>query len=400
MSCRKFAAFLVAAAAVLLYNKVAYADAPRVTARAAAVIEQGSRRVLFGKNEHERLPMASTTKIMTALVALENGSLGETVKVSPEAAKVPGSSIYLKAGEELTLEQLLYGLMLQSGNDAATAIAQHVGGSTEGFLVLMNESVARLGLKDTHFASVCGLDAPGHYTTAYDLAAITAAAFSNADFRRIVSTKSIYIPYDGLPNSRYLRNKNRILWSYEGANGVKTGYTGDAGRCFVGSAEREGMQLIAVVLNCGPMFEEASALMDEAFARYDMVPVVEPRVALGSVPTGEGVAGVVRYGALQKVALPLDAEERGRVCTHLGLCAQPDAPVAEGQLLGEGRAILDGQVLATFPVVSLEADERKTYIWYVKRVIEELLWRTCGEGSGCRSIWPPAEWPLEENARN
>jgi D-alanyl-D-alanine carboxypeptidase (penicillin-binding protein 5/6) len=400
MSFRRAAASFVAMAAFLLYNDVALADMPKVTARSAVVIEQGSRRVLFEKNARERLPMASTTKIMTALVALENGDLSDVVQVSPEAAKVPGSSIYLKAGEELTLEQLLYGLMLQSGNDAATAIAQHIGGSAEGFLAMMNERAARLGLSDTHFASVCGLDAPGHYTSAYDLAVITAAAFDNADFRRIVATKSIYVPYDGLPNSRFLRNKNRILWSFEGANGVKTGYTGDAGRCFVGSAEREGMQLIAVVLNCGPMFEEASALMDDAFAQYDMVPVVEPRVALGQVPTGEGISGAVRYGAPQKVALPLDGEERMRVCTHLGLCAKPEAPVADGQLLGEGRVILDGQVLAAFPVVSLEADERKTYFWYVKRAIEEFLWRTGGEGNGCRSIWPPAESPRAGNARS
>jgi D-alanyl-D-alanine carboxypeptidase (penicillin-binding protein 5/6) len=372
MSFRRAAASFVAMAAFLLYNDVALADAPKVTARSAVAIEQGSRRVLFEKNARERLPMASTTKIMTALVALEKGNLNDVVQVSPEAAKVPGSSIYLKAGEELTLEQLLYGLMLQSGNDAATAIAQHIGGSAEGFLAMMNERAARLGLSDTHFASVCGLDAPGHYTSAYDLAVITAAAFDNADFRRIVATKSIYVPYDGLPNSRFLRNKNRILWSFEGANGVKTGYTG----------------------------EEASALMDDAFAQYDMVPVVEPRVALGQVPTGEGISGAVRYGAPQKVALPLDGEERMRVCTHLGLCAKPEAPVADGQLLGEGRVILDGQVLATFPVVSLEADERKTYFWYVKRAIEEFIWRTSGEGNGCRSIWPPAESPRAGNARS
>lgn len=373
---------------------------PRVTARAAVVMEQSSRRMLFEKNAHERLPMASTTKIMTALVALENGGLSDIVTVSPEAAKVPGSSIYLKAGEKLTLEQLLYGLMLQSGNDAATAIAEYIGGTRDGFLAMMNARAAQLGAVDTHFASVCGLDAPEHCTTAYDLALIASAAMGNADFRRVVSTKSIRIPYDGLENGRLVKNKNKILWSYEGANGVKTGYTGDAGRCFVGAAAREGMQLVVVVLNCGPMFEEASALMDDAFARYDMTPVVEPHVALGSVPTGEGVAGAVRYGAPQKVMLPLDAEERGRVCLNLRIAAKPDAPVAEGQLLGEGRVILDGQALASFPVVSLEADGRRTFLWYMGKIVEGILWKTGGEAKGCRSIWPPAASPPEESARS
>lgn len=399
MSCRRLAAALVALAILLLYNGSVKAGAGTVSARSAVVIEQTSRRVLFEKNAHERLPMASTTKIMTALVALEKGNLSDVVKVSPNAAKTPGSSIYLKAGEALTLEQLLYGLMLQSGNDASVAIAEHVGGSVDGFLALMNAKVAELGLADTHFVSTHGLDTQGHYTSAYDLAVITAAAMGNADFRRIISTKMIAIPYDNAENGRYVRNTNRILWSYEGANGVKTGYTGKAGRCFVGAAEREGMQIISVVLNSGSIFEESAKLMDEAFAAYDMVPVVEPRVAFGSAKAVEGIQGFVRYGAPQKLVLPLNQEERGRVYTHISLPADLNAPVARGQVIGQGSVLLDGRELASFPVISLEADGRRTYLWQLKRLIEGFIWRGNGE-SGFRNIWPFAESPPGASARN
>lgn len=391
MNCRRIAASVMAAGFILLYNGIARADAPKVSARSAIVMEQSSHRVLYEKNPRERLPMASTTKIMTALVALEHGRLDDVVTVSPKAAGVTGSSIYLKAGEKLTLEQLLFGLMLQSGNDASVAIAEHIGGSVDGFLALMNQRAREIGALDTHFASPNGLDTPGHYTTAYDLALISAVAMGNADFKRIVSTKSIRIPYEGLENGRFVKNKNRILMSYDGANGVKTGYTGDAGRCFVGAAEREGMQLISVVLNCGPMFEEATMLMDEAFAKYDMIPVAEPHVALGTVRAEEGINGAVRVGAPQKLMLPLDKEEQQRIFTDIRLFSNVQSPIASGQPVGEGHVILDGKTVAVFPVVSLEADGRRTYLWYINKIVEGFKWRMNGEESGYRSFWPLAE---------
>ncbi len=391
MSYKHIMALLVAAALFLGYNGSAMAAPGKVTARAAVVMEQSSHRVLFEKNAHERLPMASTTKIMTALVALKYGQIDDVVTVGPNAAGITGSSIYLKAGEKLTLEQLLYGLMLQSGNDAAVAIAEHVGGSVKGFLALMNQTAEEIGAVDSHFTSPNGLDTEGHYTTAYDLALISAVAMENENFRRIVATKGIRIPYEGVENGRYIKNKNRILSSYEGANGVKTGYTGDAGRCFVGSAEREGMQLISVVLNCGPMFEEATALMDEAFAQYDMVPVITPNLAYGSVQTEEGIVGEVRYGVPEKITLPLSEEERQRIYTSIRMQAAVDSPVSKGQVIGRGAVILDGQELASFPVITLEEDQRRTYLWYLKLVIERYQWRRNGEESGFKSIWPWGE---------
>jgi len=281
--------------------------------------------------------------------------------------------------------------MLQSGNDASMAIAEHVGGSAAGFIAMMNAKAEALGARDTHFASTSGLDAPGHYTTACDLALIASAAMGNDVFRRIVSTKSIRIPYDGQENGRNLRNKNDTLWSFEGANGVKTGYTGKAGRCFVGAAERDGMQLVAVVLNCGPMFEESSSLMDYAFSRYDMTSVTKPGTAIGAVQVAEGVEGTVQYGTPQDLALPLDEAERARVFAEYELYGGVQAPVAAGQPVGKGRVVLDGAVLAEFPVVSLEADGRRDYLWCLRRVIEGFVWGTSKGVPGFRNFLLPQE---------
>lgn len=401
MSCKRSIAPLVAATLVLLYNGPARAAPDGTPARAAIVMEQGSRRVLFEKNAHERLAMASTTKIMTALVALERGNPGDTVTVSPAAAKMPGSSIYLKAGEKLTLGQLLYGLMLQSGNDSAMAVAEHVGGSVEGFLELMNQKAQELGATDTHFASVCGLDAPGHYTTAFDLALIASAAMEREDFRRIVSAKSMRIPYDGLENGRYLRNKNKTLWLFEGANGIKTGYTGDAGRCFVGAAERGGMQLVSVILNCGPMFEESSRLLEQAFADYGIVELATPDLPVGTVDVERGVAGTVRYGAERSLRLPLTMDERERVYAQYQLSGGTVyAPVERGQYVGSGRVMLGDDVLAEFPVVALEADGVRDFRWCFYKVIEGFVWRMDRGVPGFRNIWPIAESPPAGSARN
>lgn len=390
MSCKLRIALFVAAC-ILLYNGRALAAPPQVSARAAAVMEQSSHRILYEKNGHERLPMASTTKIMTALVAIENGKLGDIVTVSEKASRIPGSSIYLKAGERLTLEQLLYGLMLQSGNDAAMAIAEHIGGSAAGFIDMMNAKAQALGAQDTRFASTSGLDTPGHYTTACDLALIASAAMESDVFRRIVSTKSIRIPYDGIDNGRIVRNKNDTLWSFDGANGVKTGYTSKAGRCFVGAAQREGMQLVAVVLNCGPMFEESSLLLDDAFKRYDMVDVTQARKAIGAVSVADGVSGTVRYGAMESLSLPLSAEERQRICTEYNLNPAVQAPITACQPLGMARVTLDGTVLAEYPVVSLESDGNRDYLWWLHQVIKGAVWRTDKGGPGYRSFLLPGE---------
>lgn len=238
------------------------------SAQCAVLMETKTGRVLYEKDAHTRLPMASTTKIMTALVALEYACPDDIVTVDKRAVGIEGSSVYLKENEVLTVGELLYALMLRSGNDCAVAIALHISQSVENFAMLMNDMARRMGLKDTNFVNPHGLHDDGHYTSAYDLGVISCAAMQNPVFRQIVSAKRIYIGRG--ENRRLLINKNKLLNMYSLATGVKIGYTKKAGRCFVGSAEQNGVSLVAVVLKCGPMFEDARALLSKGLDNLHM----------------------------------------------------------------------------------------------------------------------------------
>lgn len=318
------------------------ARALAVDAAAAVVIEQGSGRVLFAQNETERLPMASTTKIMTALVTLENSCLSDRLTIDPSCVGIEGSSAYLEAGEEQTVENLLYALMLRSGNDAAEALALHVGGTREGFIELMNRRAESLGLMDTRFQNPHGLPAEGHYTTALDLAKITREAYEYEAFRQIVSTKWKAIPWDGRQHDRAMANKNKMLDLYDGANGVKTGYTKAAGRCLVSGALRDQMQLICVVLNCPDMWNVSMGLLDAAFGEYEMVDVLDCLLPVCALPIegaqeGETVSLLPEYD----VSLPLRVDECAQVTLHV-----PDSvtlPVARGQHLGYASVSVGGE---------------------------------------------------------
>ncbi len=238
------------------------------------VLDASSLRILSGKNENLRLPNASTTKIVTAITVIENTeNLDKAVEIPKEAVGVEGSSIYLVEGEKMSVRDLLYGLMLQSGNDAATALAIVTCGNVQSFTAKMNELVKDLNLSDSHFENPHGLHSDNHYTSAYDLAVITAYALKNEDFRQIVSTKSVKIPYKTDQGYRYLKNKNKMLQSYDGAIGVKTGYTKKAGRCLVTAAQKHGMTLVSVVLNKADMWQESATMLDKCFASYKPVPL-------------------------------------------------------------------------------------------------------------------------------
>ncbi len=239
---------------------------PPVSAEGAIVADVALGQIVFEKDAHWPLPPASTTKIMTALVALEHGRLDETVTVQASAL-VGGAKMGLVAGEQLTLEDLLYGLLLRSGNDAAVAIAQHVGGSVDGFVEMMNDEAARLGLKNTHFANPHGLDNIDHYTSAYDLLVITRRALANPVFARIVATTDYTV------GSHQMHNRNELLSTYPGADGVKTGTTTAAGECLVASATRDGHQIVAVVLGSQDRYADATVLLDYAFSGYAWVPL-------------------------------------------------------------------------------------------------------------------------------
>lgn len=250
---------------VPLANRI---TALQTSAKAAILIDAASGKVLYAENADERLPMASTTKIMTALVALDAGGLDEKVKIPREAVGVEGSSVYLKEGEELTLRELLYAMMLESANDAATAIAIHVGGSIDGFAAMMNEKAKSLGLNNTSFENPHGLDGESHYTTAADLAHLAAYALKSPDFKSLVSTYKTSIPSS--TSKRYLLNHNKMLKLYDGAVGVKTGFTKKSGRCLVSAAEREGLTLVAVTLSCPNDWSDHKAMLDYGFENYEM----------------------------------------------------------------------------------------------------------------------------------
>lgn len=277
---------LLALACVLTFGGSAQATTAtfQTSAQSAVVMERTSGRVLWQKDADKRLPMASTTKIVTALTVLKNvPDLQKKVEIPAEACGIEGSSVYLRAGEHLTIKELLYGLMLRSGNDCAVALALETGGTVENFCRMMNDTANQLGCKNSNFANPHGLPNDNHHTTARDLATITCAALANSDFAEIVATKSVKISNEGYDYMRVLTNKNKLLFNCDGADGVKTGYTKKAGRCFVGSATRNGMQVVVVVLNCGPMFEDTATLLDAAFATYELECIVPQNKLCGAV---------------------------------------------------------------------------------------------------------------------
>ncbi|WP_413372377.1 D-alanyl-D-alanine carboxypeptidase family protein [Paenibacillus taichungensis] len=263
---------------------------PSTHAQSAALIDVTSGRILYSKDGDKELRIASLTKIMTAIVAIEHSKLDDKVKVTSSAFAKEGSSIYLKLGEEMTLENMLYGLMLRSGNDAASAIAEHVGGSEEGFVLLMNKKAEQIGLTHSHFMNPHGLDADGHYSTANDLARLTAYALKNPVFKRIVATENKSAPNPNESWEYSWQNKNKMLRLYEGADGVKTGYTKKAFRCLVSSATRNGQQLAAVTLNDGDDWNDHARMLDFGFENFPLVEIAkkEQLVQNTDVVTGRG----------------------------------------------------------------------------------------------------------------
>ncbi|QPA29905.1 D-alanyl-D-alanine carboxypeptidase family protein [Thermaerobacillus caldiproteolyticus] len=251
-----------------------------VSAQSAILMEQHSGRVLFEKDAHTKRRIASITKIMTAILAIESGKMDETVTVSSRAVRAEGSSVYLKEGEKIKLRDLVYGLMLRSGNDAAIAIAEYVGGSVEGFVFLMNQKAAEIGMRDTEFANPHGLDdAENHYSTAYDMALLMQYAMQNKEFRKIAGTKVYRAPNPGEKWDRVWRNKNKLLTKlYEYCTGGKTGYTKRAKRTLVTTASKDGLDLIAVTLDAPDDWNDHIAMYEYGFEDYVIAKVDDKRM--------------------------------------------------------------------------------------------------------------------------
>ena len=331
------AAALLAAAVFLPLNTAA------ISAKRAYVLDAVSGRVLYERNPHERSLIASTTKIMTALIICEQCNVLDRMRIPKEAVGIEGSSMYLQEGEVLTLQELLYGLMLQSGNDAAVALAIYCGGTVEGFAELMNDKARNLGLHNTHFENPNGLDSPGHYSTARDLAVLAAYAMENPIFRKTVSTKSLMI------GQRYLTNHNKLLWRLEGADGVKTGFTKAAGRILVSSAERNNRRLVAVTIDAPDDWNDHAALLEEGFSRYAQTQIVAKGQYVDTLEVVGGENHRVRVLAAEDFSYALAPEEQPQL-----MLPGPGfvyAPAVEGADAGVVYVLLEGKAIGKVPVV-------------------------------------------------
>ena len=325
-----------------------------VSARSAVLIEASSGEVIWAKNPDTRMPMASTTKIMTALVALELGDITKKVKISPLAVGVEGSSIYLSENEVLTLEELLYAMMLESANDAAAAIAIEIGGSIEGFAELMNKKAQSMGLCNTHFENPHGLDGETHYTTARELALIAREALSNETFRKIVSAHKKVIPLGNGEGARVLVNHNKMLDRYEGATGVKTGFTKKSGRCLVSSAERDGLTFIAVTLNAPDDWNDHENMLNLAFSLYEKRTLCDIGSFSYIMPLCGGVDDHVMLENTQKVTVILPRNAKNIKCV-VELPRFCYAPICEGDVVGRLVFTLDGKEIAESEIIAKNA---------------------------------------------
>ncbi len=315
---RLFAGTAAILAAVLLLSCPARA----ISARKAILLDAVTGQVLYEKQADEKSLIASTTKIMTALIVCEQCNVLDRVQIPKEAVGIEGSSIYLQEGEVLTVQDLLYGMMLHSGNDAATALAIYCGGTVEGFAALMNDKARMLKMTGSHFVNPHGLDAPDHYSTARDLAILAQYAMENPIFAQTVSTKTVRI------GSRSLTNHNKLLWRVDGAEGVKTGYTRAAGRILVSSAQRQGRRLIAVTIEAGNDWADHGALYEQGFGLFQMRQVVSEGQVLGRIPVMGGTAGTVELVSQEDFSCALMQDEE--ITVRLSKKEMVFAPVVEG----------------------------------------------------------------------
>ena len=341
-------------------------DALGVSARSAALIEADSGRVIYVKNGEERLPIASTTKIMTALLTLEAPNLDTYFTVDPNAIKVEGTSMGLQEGDQVTLRTLAAGMLLASGNDAANSAAVKVGGSLEEFAIMMNKRAAQIGMKDSNFVTPSGLDAQNHYSTALDMAKLARTALQNPDFSAICSQKSMKLSYGNPPYDRWLSNHNKLLKTYPDCIGVKTGYTKKAGRCLVSAAQRDGVTLICVTIKAPNDWEDHRKMLDYGFSQVQAVELNSE--VPGTIPVVGGVSDEVTPMIQVVPKATVSAEDAAKI--EMKIVSQPFlyAPIQQGDYIGEVRYYLNGELLKSAPLTAKETvavDERvpETSFW-------------------------------------
>lgn len=332
-------------------------SAQNISAEAAVIFCCNNSRVIYSKEQSKQLPMASTTKIMTAIVVIENCSLDSVIKISPIAVGVEGSSMYLYKDELVTVETLLYGLMLQSANDAATALAVHCAGDIDSFAQMMNDKAKAIGMKDTHFANPHGLDDETHYSTAYDMALLMTYAMKNDTFRCITSEYKFTSKMTGLDQSRLFINHNRLLKSYDGCIGGKTGYTKRSGRCLVSVAQREDLMFVCVTLNAPNDWNDHTRLFDMAYEQYQLFAFDK---CTYNVPVINGESSAVKAEA-ESITFVLNKESYDKIISVCQLERFYYASIKKGQTLGTITYCLGDEIIGSVEIKAIESVKNITH---------------------------------------
>lgn len=347
---KKIISALTVAAIVVITAITPSASRLSISAEGAALLCVESGELLYSRDADKKLSMASTTKIMTSLIALEYAQPEKEITVTKEMVSVEGTSMGLQAGDSVSMRELVYGMLLQSGNDAANTVATVIGGSAEGFAQMMNARAARIGMTNTNFVTASGLDDEEHYSTAYDMALLAAECLRNPEFTAICSQKKAKLTYGNPPYLRTLTNHNRLLWSYPDAIGIKTGFTKKSGRCLVSAAKRGGVTLVAVTLNAPDDWADHKEMLDYGFS-----------VCKSGLLTCDLSKISVKVCGSDKssVKLRLSSEVEGLSDCECLLLIKPMAyaPVSEGDILGRAVFITGGRIAADIPVEAAEGAE-------------------------------------------
>jgi len=395
---KKTFSFIIISVIVITSFKVVYADdedevlldnesievvnqtsnEPELNSRIAVAYDRKSGNVIWGKGENKRSAMASTTKIMTAIILIENTDLNQTVTISGKSAGTGGSRLGLKKNDKITLKDLLYGLMLKSGNDSAVAIAETVGGSVEGFADMMNAKAKELGLENTHFVTPHGLDNPEHYTTAYELAKLADYALNNETFAKVVNTKNYTVTINGYPKN--ITNTNELLGYVEGVNGVKTGFTNNAGRCLVTSVNRNGFEIITVVLQADTKKFRSSdslKLINYVYENYELLNLKDivddkfeewRKINEGRISVNKSVDNRMKLyiSELDKNIIPVKKQDKDKVNIEVNCLYNFEAPVVENSIIGNLKVNLNGETVDVVEIRNENKIEKKGIWDYVK----------------------------------
>ncbi len=346
-----------------LFTPIANSAPPKIEAQAAILIDAKTGQILFEKNSHIRNAPASTTKVLTAIIAIESGRLDEEVKVSARAANTSGSSMHLSTGQLISMRELVIGLLLRSGNDAAVAIAEHLAGSVENFVMLMNDKAQSLDAGNSHFVNPHGLTAVNHYSTAFDLAWIARYALTNPIFSMIVNTKETNIEWldrKGKEHDQSLKNTNKLLWLLEEADGVKTGTTNQAGPCLISSATRGNQKLIAVVLHDHSRWYDSMQLLKYGFDAFELYEYAVKGDILGSIPVEGGLGPLIDAVVSNSASVVVPTADYEHVTVNVILPEQIKAPVYQGQKIGEIVFLVHQQAIKTVDITSGQTIEERT----------------------------------------